>query len=575
MLPNQPSAGPDIKNLIFAIVAATVIMIGWQYFYEQPRMEVVRQQQAEAATKVPLDAPTVASRSVTVSKDEAEQAAPRITIHTPTLHGSINLRGARFDMLTLAQYRESLKDDASEVQLLYPSGSADAYFVELGMLGSRSDIRLPGADTIWQSNDRELTTETPVTLTWNNGAGLTFTRTIAIDEHYLFTVTTTVKNSGASAVTLYPYGLINRNHPADAKNDMMIHEGPLGVVNSIVEDTSYKKLREDGAAKFQHAAAEQSGWIGIADKYWLTALIPGKDQGFDAEFKHFTRNDQDAYQADVRQSPVEVAVGESAQVRMYLFAGAKEVKKLDHYRDTLGISLFDRAIDFGILYFLTRPIFGLLSYFQSLVGNFGLAILALTVVIKLLLFPLANKSMIAMARMKQLTPKMKEIQERYKDDKMRMNQEIMGMYKREKVNPASGCLPILLQLPVFFALYKVLYVTIEMRHAPFFGWIQDLSAADPTNLFNLFGLLPYELPSPLHIGIWPLLMCVTMVIQQRLNPKPTDEVQAMVMNWMPYIFLFMFASFPAGLVIYWAWNNILTIGQQMIINRKLEKKGLR
>jgi YidC/Oxa1 family membrane protein insertase len=341
-------------------------------------------------------------------------------------------------------------------------------------------------------------------------------------------------------------------------------------MNNILEDIQYESLRDDGARTF----ADARGWIGITDKYWLTALVPEAGTMFDAEYKFFKRGDHDAYQTDLRGSAMEVAVGQTAQTKVRLFAGAKVVERLDDYSAKYDIPLFDRAVDFGMLYFLTRPIFGMMTYFHSLTGNFGVAILLLTCVIKILLFPLASKSMTAMSRMKKLTPKMTELRERYKDDKMKMNQEIMALYKREKVNPVAGCLPLLLQLPVFFALYKVLFVTIEMRHAPFFGWVKDLSALDPTNLFTLFGLIPWDAPAFLHLGIWPIIMCATMVVQQRLNPKPADEIQAMVMNWMPFMFLFLFASFPAGLVIYWAWNNVLSILQQLYINMRLKQKGL-
>ena len=569
----QRTAGPDIKNLMIALLAATAIMMAWQHFYERPRQEAARAQQAaqQVAQQAKEKVEAALKVNETVAEDVMVADAPRIRISTPALHGSINVVGSRFDELTLANYRETQAEDAPEVKLLAPVNKNEAYFVELGMLGQQDGLKLPNASTQWQTKDSELTVEKPVTLTWNNGAGLSFTRTISVDEHYMFTISTKVKNESASAVTLYPYGLISRNHPSDEKGDMLMHEGPLGVINQVLEDTSYKKLREDGPKKFDQA----KGWVGVTDKYWLTALIPAPEETFTAEYKHFTRGEADAYQADVRGSAIELPVGGEKETTMRVFAGAKEVSKLDHYRDTLNIPLFDRAVDFGALYFLTRPIFALLSYFHGIVGNFGLAILLLTVVIKALLFPLANKSMVAMSKMRILTPKMTEIRERYKDDKMKMNQEVMAMYKREKVNPMSGCLPLLLQIPVFFALYKVLYVTLEMRHAPFFGWVKDLSAPDPTNLFTLFGLVPWDAPSFLHLGIWPMIMCATMVIQQKLNPKPTDEVQAMVMTYMPFIFLFMFAGFPAGLVIYWAWNNLLSIIQQYVINKKLEKKGLR
>lgn len=565
--------GPDIKNLIAAIVLASAIMFGWQHFYERPRIAALQAQQAKAKAETAANAPLAAKPDAAPAPiiNEATASAPRIRINTPSLHGSFSVVGARFDDLTLAQYRETNAPEAPEVTLLRRAADKDAYFVEMGMLAQQSGVRLPDATTRWQTNDSELSVGKPVTLTWSNGAGLHFTRTIAIDAHFMFTITTAVRNDSGSAVTLYPYGLISRNYADDSKHTFFMHEGPLGSVNGALEDVTYKKLREEGAKKF----VETPGWVGITDKYWLTALVPEAGKPFDAEFKYFTRNATDAYQADLRGQALEVPVGQSATTTTHLFAGAKVVSVLDDYRTRYSIPLFDRAVDFGSLYFLTRPIFSLLSFFHGLVGNFGVAILLLTFVIKVMLFPLASKSMTSMSRMKLLTPKMTELRERFKDDKMRLNQEIMALYKREKVNPVSGCLPILLQIPIFLALYRVLFVTIEMRHAPFFGWVHDLSAVDPSNIFTLFGLVPWNTPGFLHLGVWPLIMCATMVIQQRLNPKPADPIQAAMMNYMPFIFLFMFAGFPAGLVIYWVCNNTLSILQQLYINKRLEKKGLK
>ncbi len=567
--------GPDLKNLVITIILATLIMVGWQHFYERPRIAALQAQQAAAkAAQAKQSATPSAVQPSTPAGDATSDVAnnaPRIRINTPSLHGSISVVGGRFDDLTLARYHETTAPESPEVRLLKRASEKDAYFVELGVLAQDESISMPGANTRWQTTDRELTVDKPVTLTWNNGAGLTFTRTIAVDAQFMFTITTTVKNSGNRAVTLYPYGLVSRNVANEAKQTFLMHEGPLGVVNGVLEDITYKTLREDGAQKFTNT----NGWVGMTDKYWLTAIIPDAADTFDAQVKHFTRGGAAAYQADLRANALDVPVGGTVTSATRLFAGAKVVSALDAYRDEFNIPLFDRAVDFGSLYFLTRPIFALLSFFQGVVGNFGVAILLLTLVIKLMLFPLASKSMVAMARMKQLTPKMTELRERYKDDKMRLNQEIMALYKREKVNPVSGCLPILLQIPIFFALYRVLFVTIEMRHAPFFGWVTDLSAIDPTNVFTLFGLVPWDAPSFLHLGVWPIVMCATMVIQQRLNPKPADPIQAAMMNYMPYIFLFMFAGFPAGLVIYWVCNNTLSIFQQLYINSRLKKKGLK
>lgn len=564
-------AAPDMRNLIMAIVIATAVMLSWQYFYERPRQQARLAQQAVTMQAKPK--PSVAEAAPAQPDKTAAPVAngPRITISSPSLHGSIALTGARFDELTLAKYRETNAPDAPEVKLLNRSGTSDAYFAEIGVLPDSEATRVPDSSTEWKADGKEISPGKPVTLSWSNGAGLTFTKQISLDEHYMFTVTTTVKNTGGSAVTLHPYGLITRNYADVGKHAALIHEGPLGVMNNVLDDVTYKDLRDEGTRHFEDA----HGWVGVADKYWLTALIPESATKFDSDFKYFKRGEADAYQSNLRTAPLTVPAGGSASFTMRLFAGAKVVEQLDAYSAQYNIPLFDRAVDFGSLYFLTKPIFGLMNWFHGKVGNFGIAILLLTVVIKILLFPLAHKSMTSMARTKQLMPKMQEIKERYASDKMKMNQEIMALYKREKVNPMAGCLPLLLQIPVFFALYRVLFVTIEMRQAPFFGWIHDLSVPDPTNLFTLFGLVPWNAPEILHLGVWPLIMCATMVIQQRLNPKPADEVQAMVMNYMPFMFLFLFAGFPAGLVIYWAWNNLLTIFQMMYINAHLTKKGLR
>ena len=566
------SQSPDIKRLVIALVVATAIMVGWQFFYEAPRLEVARQ---AAAVKAASE-----SAAVVVKKEAPKPVAaaavmnngPRIKINSASLHGSIALTGARFDDLKLVNYRETIDKNSPEMRLLNNAENDAAYFAEIGVLGGDAGVAVPDANTPWQASGTELSETKPVTLRWNNGAGLSFEKKIAVDEHFMFTVTTTVKNTGSTPVTLYPYGLVSRNHTeTSSSNYMMMHEGPLGVMNQVLDDVNYKELRESGPRQFQSS----TGWIGMTDKYWLAAMVPEAGQTFDASFKHFKRGELDAYQADLRGAAMSVPVGQTSSFTVRLFAGAKQVALLDEYSTKYTIPLFDRAVDFGTLYFLTKPIFSLLNYFQGLVGNFGVAILLLTVVIKLLLYPLAHKSMVSMARMKFLMPKVEEIKARYGNDKMKMNQEMMALYKREKVNPVAGCLPILLQIPVFFALYRVLFVTIEMRQAPFFGWIHDLSVPDPANLFTAFGYLPWDAPDFLNLGVWPIVMCATMFIQQRISPKPADPVQAAVMTYMPFLFLFLFASFPAGLVIYWAWNNTLTILQQLYINTHLTKKGLR
>jgi YidC/Oxa1 family membrane protein insertase len=566
--PNTPR--PDTRNLIAAVVLATAIMAGWQYFYQAPRMAQMQaqKQQLQAQKAEQAKKPVVQTHAGKTKANAPAVRAPRITIRSPRLDGSISLRGGRFDDLQLAGYRETLDKNSPEVRLLAADGGkSDPYFAEFGMLASDETITMPTPTTIWQADGDTLTPETPVTLTWENGQGLTFIKRIALDKNYMFTVKLSVKNDSPGDVEFYPYGLIHRTTDDSSEHFAILHEGPLGVFGQELKELSYQNLREDGDVK----QSASNGWIGVTDKYWLTAIIPD-NSSIDAGFRHLTRHGRDAYQVDMRGDSVTAAQGKTAVSSMHFYAGAKEVKLLDDYSAKLNIPLFDRAVDFGMLYFLTKPMFHVLSWFYSLVGNFGIAILLLTVCIKLLMFPLANKSYTSMSQMKLLMPKMKEMQEKYKDDRMKLNQEMIALYKREKVNPASGCVPILLQIPVFFALYKVLFVTIEMRHSPFFGWIQDLSVADPTSIFNLFGLLPYAVPGFLMIGVWPCIMCATMVLQQRLNPKPTDPVQATMIQWMPFIFLFLFAGFPAGLVIYWAWNNTLSVLQQGFIMRRLERK---
>lgn len=569
-------------NLIIAIALSTAILFAWQYFYAEPLREQQEAAQLEQELKEaqPGDtAPIVIDEHLdedaaqvfaeTVQKQNAPKKAPspRVEINAKRLHGSLALRGGRIDSVTLADYYDTV-EKTDEVKLLSEQESALPYFAEFGWLAGESGVNVPSADTMWSAEDGELTSETPLVLHWTNGQGLRFTKTISVDENYMFTVKMGVQNASGADVTLYPYGLLNRAFTHEGSGQFILHEGPLGVVNQTLEEISYDELREDGPVEFKNT----KGWVGITDKYWLTALLPSDNSRFSSTYQFYNKNSLDRYQVDMRGGAVSVKAGEAQSYSMQFFAGAKEVALLDEYAAEYNIPLFDRAVDFGMLYFLTRPIFELLTWFHAVVGNFGLAIMALTVLIKLIMFPLANKSYVAMSQMKLLMPKIQELRERHKDEPMRMNQEMMALYRQEKVNPMSGCLPILVQLPVFFALYKVLFVTIEMRHTPFYGWIADLSAPDPTNVFTLLGLFEWGPPSFLHIGVWPVLMCITMILQQKLNPKPTDPMQAKVIAWMPYIFLFLFATFPAGLVIYWTWNNTLSVIQQAIIMKRYKKK---
>lgn len=593
----------DQKNLILAIALSVVIMVGFQFFMEGPRKErelALQQQAAQQSTQpttptVPAQPPAPPSTpsqaggptlpqppssaipgtapSVTAPTEAPTAAAPRVAIESPRVHGSISLVGGRIDELTLSDYHVDVDPQSPPIVLFSPAGTEHPYFAQFGWLPQDPTMPVPGPDTRWQSEAQKLTPDAPITLRWDNGRGLRFVRTYAVDTNYMFTITQRVENTGTAPVTLFPYALISRTGLPVTSGFYLLHEGPVGVFNGRLQEPGYDDLKEKPITSESHG-----GWLGITDKYWLAALIPDQSAKFNARFLHSREGTTDKYQADWLGEQVTVAPGASAENTSRLFGGAKEVKLLDAYTDNLGIDRLDLAIDFGWFWFLTKPFFYILAWFHQLLGNYGLAILAVTVIVKAFFFPLANKSYKAMSAMKKLQPEMLKLRERYKEDRVKLNQEMMNLYKRSKVNPASGCLPIVLQIPVFFALYKVLFISIEMRHAPFYGWIKDLSAPDPTNLFNLFGLVPFDpttLPviGPfLHLGIWPIIMGVTMWAQMRLNPTPPDPIQQKIFTFMPILFTFMLASFPAGLVIYWAWNNLLSITQQYIIMKRMGVK---
>ena len=585
---------PEQRNLILAIVLSVTIIIGFQYFYELPRIqeEQRRQTAIEESTgsstaptpapsssaldettpgtsapaapgSVPTDQPVEASRETVLAEGE------RIAIDNGRLTGSLSVTGGRIDDIVMTNYQVSIDNGADNVTLFNPAGSPDAYFAEFGWAPETADTVVPDQDTVWSADRKELRPDQPITLSWENGQGLIFERRLEIDDNYLITVTQRVRNQSEDAVTLHPYGLVRRWGTPEISGFFILHEGPMGVFSEILTEVDYTDLQEEDG-QFQEESS--NGWLGISDKYWLAALIPDQEAGFTAKFQHYLSDGEDRYQTDYLRPALTVPAGSSIEVTDRLFAGAKELDKLDAYAANLNIPRFDRAIDFGWFYWLTKPIFYILHFFYGLVGNYGVAILMLTLLVKLIFFPLANKSYRSMSAMKKLQPEMTRIREQAGDDKMRMQKEMMELYKKEKVNPMSGCLPILVQIPVFFALYKVLFVSIEMRHAPFFGWVQDLSAPDPTTIFNLFGLLPFDPPSFLMIGIWPLLMGITMFLQTKLNPQPADPVQAKVMLFLPLMFIFLFATFAAGLVIYWTWNNILSIAQQWVIMRRMGVK---
>ncbi len=514
-----------------------------------------------------------AGTQAAASREAALAASPRVKIESQHVNGSVSLKGGRIDDLALIKYRETVDPKSPAIVLFSPSSAPHPYYAEFGWVGaSGATAKLPDANTVWkQEGSGSLTPERPLVLTYDNGDGLQFRRTIALDQNYLFTIKDDVTNQGSAPVTLYPYALISRHGTPKTEGFYILHEGLVGVLGDKgLQEFTYSKIEEKKAESFRVTNA----WLGITDKYWAATLLPTKDANIQARFSAETKGTVKSYQADYLLEPRTVAPGASASADARLFAGAKEVRIVDMYDKQLGLNRFELLIDWGWFYFITKPMFTVIDWLYKLIGNFGLAILAVTVLVKLVFFPLANKSYASMAKMKAVQPEMVAIRERYGDDKMKQQQEMMELYKREKINPLAGCLPIVIQIPVFFSLYKVLFVTIEMRHAPFFGWIKDLSAPDPTNIFNLFGLIPFDpshLPvigSFLVLGIWPIIMGITMWVQMKLNPPPPDPTQQMIFDWMPLIFTFMLASFPAGLVIYWAWNNTLSFLQQGYIMRK-------
>ncbi|MDP1732382.1 MAG: membrane protein insertase YidC [Devosia sp.] len=577
----------DNRNMIVAIVLSVVVLFGWQFFVAGPQMEraqrnaeLAAQQAADQGLATPIatgETPTV--QDVPGTQNFADRAAAiaatgRVAINTASVDGSINLAGGRLDDLKLKDYRETVERTSPEITLLTPAGAPGAYFVEQGWVTAGGAVSLPDARSLWtvEGENATLTETTPVTLRFDNGEGLIFRRTFAVDKHYMFTVTQSVENQTASDVALFPYSRVARHGTPKTANFFILHEGPLGVLGSqnLVE-LSYPDLAKEA----QKDVESTGGWLGFTDKYWAAAILPEPGAPISARFSHSKPGTLDIYQTSfVGKSPVVTGAGAVAEHKSYVFAGAKVESIIDGYEKAYGFDRIELLIDWGWFHFITKPMFYMIRFLHGLLGNFGLAILAVTVLVKAVFFPLANRSYASMAAMRRVQPEMKAIQERFKEDRAAQQQAMMELYKKEKINPLSGCWPILIQIPVFFSLYKVLFVTIEMRHAPFFGWIQDLAAPDPTNIFTLFGLVPWDpttLPimgGLLHLGIWPILMGITMWVQMKLNPPPPDPTQAMIFSLMPVIFTFMLGTFPAGLVIYWAWNNLLSVTQQWFIMKR-------
>ncbi|MCB5943337.1 membrane protein insertase YidC [Acidocella sp. KAb 2-4] len=562
----------DQKRLLLALSVSLVIVLVFTFIQDKflPHPPPA-QTQAQTQVQAPGGSPAAAAQP-----QAAPAPGPRLSVETPLMQGSIGLTGAVFDDVVLKQYHETTAPDSPLVQIMGRRGTATPNYVQFGWTAP-AGVKVPDDTTVWSASAGALTPQSPVTLSWDNGQGLTFQLQLAVDDKYMFTVTQNVLNHGAAPVQLYPWSRVVRDYKPKEQSSWVLFDGPLGVFNGTLKQESYATLKSDGAKApggVAYTETAPGGWVGITDKYWLAAVAPDQSAKMTGSMSYGTVTDGDgsAYETSfITATPVTAAPGGAASFTSHVFTGAKVVKILDAYQSQYHIPNFYKAVDFGMLYFLTKPIFFALDWLNSLLGNFGLAIIVFTVGIKLLFFPLASYSYRSMGKMRLIQPKVQALREQFKDDAAKLQQATMELYKTEKINPASGCLPMLLQIPVFFSLYKVIFITIEMRQAPFYGWIHDLSAPDPTNLFNLFGLLPFDptaIYAPLHLGALPLIMGLTMFLQQKLNPAPADPTQARMFQLMPVIFTFMLAGSPSGLVLYWAWNNLLSVGQQWLIMRQ-------
>ncbi len=555
----------DTKNVIAAISLSAAVIILYSLFFAPP--PITKEQLAEKnKTEQNTDTPSLDQKeNVTeISREEALGQSERIQFENQSVVGSISLKGAVIDDLTFKEYNVTL-DSKEKVKLLAPRNTKDGYLIESGFITTDKNIDIPNSNTIWSvSRNNKLTNQSPVKLSWTNDQGITFEKEISLDDKFLFTIKQRIINSTNNEYDFYSYGQIIRNKiPSGISNFYILHEGLLATLDEELIEEDYDDIQEE---KFTRTS--QKGWIAISDKFWLTSLVPPKGKEFKTTFDY-----KNKFRANfVTTEPLELRSNSTIEDKMDVIVAAKRVDVIDRYAESLKIDKFDLAIDWGMLYFITRPLFTAIDYFFKIFGNYGLAIIAVTVCIRLAFFPLANFSFRSMAKMKALQPEMARLKDLHKEDKRKLQQEMMALYKKEKVNPMSGCLPILVQIPVFFALYKVLFVTIEMRQMPFYGWIQDLSERDPTSLFNLFGLLPYDVPSMLMIGAWPVAMGVSMFIQQKLNPAPTDPMQAKIFMFFPLFLTVILAPFPAGLVIYWTFNNILTMAQQVFIMKRTKVK---
>lgn len=579
------------RNTIIFFVCAALIMGVYYFMVMRPQAEMRRQQQVVAAEQkaatadAGLTSGSAAPAAFVADRAKALGTAARVPIQTPKLKGSLSLQGARIDDLYLTDYRETLDKNSPPVELFRPQGMEHAYFAQFGWSGPNVPGGVPGPNTAWTlTKGATLTPTAPIELTWDNGAGLRFTRVIAIDDQYVFTVTDTVANLSGQPITIAPYGRVERQGvPADLGKQMILHEGAIGTFGANGKFTTEQVKYKDWAKKPRIEKQSTGGWLGITDKYWMAALIPDQKETIEGRFAVREPEGLNVHEAAMLGATRTIQPGRQIQETQRLFAGAKRNEILAGYEKSLDLPRFVYAIDWGHLFFLTRPIFMIVEFFYGLLGNFGLAILALTVVVKLIMFPLANKSYESLSKMRTLQPKMEEIKKKHGSDPQKQQQEMMALYQREKINPLAGCLPIVVQIPVFYALYKVLFVTIEMRHAPFFGWIRDLSARDPSTIWNLFGAIPWDpatlplvgslLNGPLHLGVLPIVYGLTMWLQQSMNPPAQDPMQRQIFAFLPFIFTFIMAPFAAGLLIYWAWNNILSIAQQYVIMHRFKAEN--
>lgn len=551
----------EVKALYLAVLVSLVAIFVTNYFMPKKAPvlpEVAVSEEVELKAETPADEKTIVVDEAALDAETVLKQDRRVKISTPALTGSIRVKGGRFDDLYLDKYKQTLTEDSSDVELFSPAKTDNPYYAEFGWIAASPNTRVPNSSTVWTVKGTELTPQTPLVMEWNNGQGLKFIRKISVDDNYMFSIDQAVENNSGAKVTLYPYGLIKRVYDVKNAQSSVVHEGMIGVVDSNLKEIKYKKLEDKESQSFK----TDGGWAGFSDRYWFSALI--LDKNVENKVK-FSNTGNGGYQVDYVGAPVSIEAGSLGSSSGKMFAGAKEIKLLDRYTKQFNIDKFDLAVDFGWYYFLTKPFFYILDFLYHIIGNMGWAILLFAALLRLAMYPIAGKSFESMSKMKKVQPKIKELQERYGEDKMKLQQEMMNLYRKEKINPAAGCLPMLIQIPVFFSLYKVLNISIEIRHAPFIGWIKDLSAPDPLTLSTIFH---FPVPGLLDIGVWPIIMGLTMFIQQKLNPAPANKDQARMFMMLPIIFTFMLGHFASGLVIYWSLSNILSILQQKAIMRK-------